>query len=276
MRKSRNVTSFLCKKMLKSLVMIKSLWFVLIIHLKLLEGFPKVKIARSTPWYGRDSFFHSGSEYSEHVTKNLNHRLTLKQSIDREFLNISVPAFIGLLTEPMISIMEGVYVARLGSASQGAIGVANNAQYSIAKIYNDPLLKTTTSIVAGKSGIELSAAVSSALIGAVWIGLLQSLVYLFFAIPLLGALGVTPASDMYLPALWNLRFRALGVPAGTVLIVANGIFRGRADTRTPLYIFTMGSLLNLLLDPLFMFVFKLGLLGTSMLIYTYPDTSVSL
>ena len=60
------------------------------------------------------------------------------------------------------------------------MGIAISAQYSIAKLYNDPLIKTSTSLVAGKKDKELSASVSTAILTAIIIGVLQSLGFLTF------------------------------------------------------------------------------------------------
>jgi hypothetical protein len=70
-----------------------------------------------------------------------------------------LPAFIGLVAEPLIAIVDASYVGKLGAVYQAGMGIAISAQYSVAKLYNDPLLKTSTSLVAGKKGEELSASV---------------------------------------------------------------------------------------------------------------------
>ena len=66
---------------------------------------------------------------------------------------------------------------------------------------------------------------------------------------------------MRMPALRYLKWRALGVPATTVLLVSNGIFRGRGDTTTPLYCTSAGNLVNILLDPILIFGCGMGVSG---------------
>ena len=59
----------------------------------------------------------------------------------------------------------------------------------------------------------------------------------------------------------RLRVRALGMPTATLWLVANGVFRGLGDTRTPLVWALLFSALNALLDPIFIFRFGIGIGG---------------
>eukprot|EP01041_Mallomonas_annulata_P000297 gene297-533_t len=188
-------------------------------------------------------------------------KTSLKKSLDKEFFGVAFPAFLGLIADPLASIVDAIYVGKLGASSQAGMGIAISAQYSVAKLYNDPLIKTSTSLVAGKSGEELSASVATAVITAVVIGFIQFILFILFGDALMSLMGVAVASDMRQPALDYLRWRALGVPAATMLLVSNGIFRGRGDTKTPLFCTVLVTLLNIILDPLLIFTLNMGCAG---------------
>ena len=192
---------------------------------------------------------------------NVENLQELHNGLDKEFSQVALPAFVSLAADPLASLVDAMYVGRLGAVEQAGMGIAISAQFSVAKLYNDPLLKTSTSLVAGKSGDELSASVATAILTAMIIGTMQMLLFLLASGPILRIMGVGPMSDMRLPAMRYLRWRALGVPAATVLIVSNGIFRGRGDTKTPLYCTTLGNLVNILLDPLLIFHAGMGCAG---------------
>ena len=185
----------------------------------------------------------------------------LRAGLDKEFVNVALPAFVSLAADPLASLVDAMYVGRLSPENQAGMGIAISAQYSVAKLYNDPLLKTSTSLVAGKSGEELSASVATAVLTAIVIGVMQSLLYFFCAGPIMSFMGVSLASEMRKPAIAYLKWRAFGVPAATVLIVTNGIFRGRGDTKTPLYCTMLGNLVNIVLDPILIFSCGLGCAG---------------
>ena len=111
----------------------------------------------------------------------------------------------------------------------GGAGVAISAQYAMSKLYNDPLLRTSISLVAsedGKAGSTaddakskskaLTIAVSSALLLAFTVGMIQLVLYFGFASAILRGMGVESSSSMYYSAFSYLRVRALGTPAATL------------------------------------------------------------
>ena len=133
----------------------------------------------------------------------------LKRRLSREFLRIGIPALIQLAAEPLAALVDTAYLGRLGPEILGGAGVAVSAQYAVSKLYNDPLLRTSISLVATQDGKtasagggerdrrkELSVAVSSALVLAAVVGLVQLVVYTIFCRSITMAMGLTPQSPM--------------------------------------------------------------------------------
>jgi putative MATE family efflux protein len=211
------------------------------------------------------------------VKKNEENRLRrLKRKLTREFISIGGPALVQLAAEPLASLVDTAYLGRLGPDVLGGAGVAVSAQYAVSKLYNDPLLRTSISLVASQDGKargnsdtdeqvakNLSIAVSSALLLAFTVGFIQLIVYSVFCKAITRSMGVTAASGMWYHAYSYLQVRAFGTPAATMWLVANGIFRGLGDTRTPLIYSLFFTLLNIALDPLFIFVFHWGASGAA-------------
>jgi putative MATE family efflux protein len=200
----------------------------------------------------------------------------LKRGLDREFVGISLPAFVQFAAEPLASLVDTMYLGRLGATALGAAGVAISAQYSVSKLYNDPLLRTSISLVAAGTGKakakgltdsarkeELSQAVTSALLLATLIGIVQASVYTLACGPIIQTMGVSTASEMYAPAVSYLTIKALGTPAATMWLVVNGIFRGLGDTTTPLKWALVFTGLNALLVPFFIFNLGMGCSGAA-------------
>ncbi|GAB4856040.1 Protein DETOXIFICATION 42, variant 2 [Ancistrocladus abbreviatus] len=104
---------------------------------------------------------------------------------------------------------------------------------------------------------------SSALIIAAILGLLQALFLTSLAKPLLKYMGVKSGSPMLPPAQRYLTLRSLGAPAVLLSLAMQGVFRGFKDTKTPLYATLAGDITNVILDPIFMFSFRLGVTGAA-------------
>lgn len=105
--------------------------------------------------------------------------------------------------------------------------------------------------------------VSSALVIGGVLGLLQAVVLIFSAKHALNFMGVHSDSPMLAPAQQYLILRSLGAPAVLLSLAMQGVFRGFKDTKTPLYATVAGDVTNIILDPIFMFVFRLGVSGAA-------------
>ncbi|KAL7535231.1 hypothetical protein ACHAWF_005096 [Thalassiosira exigua] len=234
-------------------------------------GAPSRRFSSSTASAAAESEPSPSSEAAELASQ--------KRTLNRSFLSIALPALIQLAAEPLAGLVDTAYLGRLGPEVLGGAGVAISAQYAVSKLYNDPLLRTSISLVASEDGKQrregggdergedarkaLSIAVSSALLLALAVGSIQLVLYFSLASPILRGMGVPPSSPMHPSAYSYLRVRALGTPAATLWLVANGVFRGLGDTATPLKYSAMFTLLNAVLDPFFIFTLKFGASGAA-------------
>ncbi|KAL2982029.1 hypothetical protein AAZX31_13G321000 [Glycine max] len=109
---------------------------------------------------------------------------------------------------------------------------------------------------------HIPSASSAIFIGGI-LGLIQAIFLISAAKPLLNFMGVTSDSPMLHPAKQYLKLRSLGAPAVLLSLAMQGVFRGFKDTKTPLYATVAGDVTNIALDPLFMFVFRLGVSGAA-------------
>ncbi|GMH46351.1 hypothetical protein TrRE_jg4298 [Triparma retinervis] len=133
-------------------------------------------------------------------------------------------------------------------------GVAITGGYALGKIVGDPVLRCCISLVASSSGDsrKLSVNVTVALLLALTIGVAQGAFYLANSGGILTGLGVPVTSPMHGPALSYMMVRGFALPASMLWLVANGVYRGIGDTVTPLIWSVVFTLLNVVLDPIFM------------------------
>ncbi|KAL0722820.1 hypothetical protein Bca4012_037419 [Brassica carinata] len=134
------------------------------------------------------------------------------------------------------------------------------------KVYTPDESKNGCSIFSvSKSPVKkrnIPSASSALIIGAI-LGLLQAVFLISAAKPLLSFMGVKNDSPMLGPAQRYLSLRSLGAPAVLLSLATQGVFRGFKDTTTPLYATVIGDATNIILDPIFIFFFRLGVTGAA-------------
>ncbi|KAM4072935.1 hypothetical protein ACB094_11G177300 [Castanea mollissima] len=114
-----------------------------------------------------------------------------------------------------------------------------------------------------KRGKRNVPSATTALIMGTLLGVAQALLLMFGSKVLLRIMGVKTDSPMYVPATQYLTLRALGAPAVLLSLAMQGVFRGFKDTRTPLYATAIGDGMNVVLDPIFIFVLHMGVRGAA-------------
>ncbi len=186
------------------------------------------------------------------------------RSHDRQILRLAVPALGALAADPLVSLVDTAFVGRLGSTELGALGV-NAAVFAVAFVLFNFLAYGTTPLVAaawGSGDREAASRVVTQAIGlAIVIGATATVVLELMWQPLLRVMQAGP--DLLQPAGEYLRIRALAAPAVLLVTVGHGAYRGMQDTRTPLLV-TLGlNLINLVGDPLLIFVAGWGLRGAA-------------
>ncbi|XP_020590764.1 protein DETOXIFICATION 42-like isoform X2 [Phalaenopsis equestris] len=119
-------------------------------------------------------------------------------------------------------------------------------------------LSTTT-----KNKRKFVPSVSTALVVGAVLGILQAILLIATAKFVLHLMGVKGGSPMLAPAMRYLTLRSLGAPAVLLSLAMQGVFRGFKDTKTPLYATMAGDLTNIILDPILIFVFHMGISGAA-------------
>ena len=184
---------------------------------------------------------------------------------DREILGLAIPALGALAIDPLLTLADTAFVARLGTVELAALGV-DTAIFGFAFFAFNFLAYVVTPLVARAIGRgrheEARRWVGDALSLAVGLGILVAVVLEVAAPRLVDLMGAGP--NVADPAVGYLRIRALAAPAVLVVTAGHGAFRGHKDTRTPLKVALGVNLVNLALDPLLIFILGLGLNGAAM------------
>lgn len=184
--------------------------------------------------------------------------------LDRRILGLAIPALGALAIDPLLTLIDTTFVARVGVTELAALGV-DAAILGFAFFGFNFLAYATTPLVGhalGRGdGAGARRVVGDALILAVGIGVLAAVTLILLAPLFVDLMGASEGAAG--PAVHYLRIRALATPAVLIVTTGHGAFRGYQDTRTPLIVAAGVNGLNLILDPILIFVFDWGLTGAA-------------
>lgn len=172
----------------------------------------------------------------------------------RTLLALSAPVLVSLAAEPLTGLVDTGFVARLGSDSLAALGVAATLLSTILWVFNFLGIGTQTEVGAalGRGDTARAGRIAgiAMTLGLVLATLLGVVVWPLAeeAVELMGASGEAERD-----AALYLRIRLLGGPAVLLTMAAFGALRGLQDMKTPLWIALGVNAANLVLDPLLIF-----------------------
>jgi putative MATE family efflux protein len=188
----------------------------------------------------------------------------ISRKYDRTILALALPALGSLAIDPLVTLMDTIFVGRLGEQALGALGV-NAAIFSLAFFIFNFLAYGTTPMISRALGdgdrSQAGQIAVQALFLALILGTFSLIALQIFAVPIVTFMGAGGA--LQAPTLSYLRVRALAAPAVLLITAGNGVFRGFSDTRTPFKITVGLNLVNLILDVLFIFGFGWGVAGAA-------------
>jgi putative MATE family efflux protein len=187
-------------------------------------------------------------------------------------LQIAVPAFVGMLADPLLSLMDTAYVGRLGTTELAALGACTSIFHLAFNAFRATTAATTSLVATHLSISEKNGDITAASAKQVtsislwfgwWMGLLVSATLYFAGTYALSGMGVPSTSALFPAATDYLYARLWAAPAVLFIGVAEGAFRGYGDTVVPLIASLVAASLNLVLDPLLMFTMGWGVRGAA-------------
>lgn len=189
-------------------------------------------------------------------------------------LQLGIPTTISMLVTSIYNIADTFFVSQLGESASGAVGVVFPLM-AIIQAVGFTFGMGASSIISSKLGEkkekEAQKTGSSAFYVAVLIGIIISLICFIFMKPLMKVLGAT---DTILPyAMDYALYIIFGFPVMVGSFVLNNILRSEGKAKLSMIGLTTGGILNIILDPIFIYTLKMGISGAA--VATLISQSVS-
>ena len=188
-----------------------------------------------------------------------------KKLLDCRILALAIPSLGSLVAEPLFVLIDSAVVGRLGTNQLAGLSVASTVLTTIVGLCVFLAYATTASVSRKLGAGHTKEALRSGIDGiwlAIGLGIILALGLLFSAPYLLAALG---AKDAVLTnAVAYLRWSAPGLPGMLLVLAATGVLRGFQDTKSPLWVASIGAAVNALLSVALVYGAGMGTAGSGL------------
>ncbi|HWQ57523.1 MAG TPA: MATE family efflux transporter, partial [Clostridia bacterium] len=175
---------------------------------------------------------------------------------------LAVPAVVGMLVTALYNTTDTYFISKLGTSATGAVGIAFPLM-AIIQAVGFTIGQGASSIISRKLGErnnqKADAAASAAMLLAFLLGLVVTACGLVWLDPIMNLLGATPTMLPY--ARDYAQYILIAAAPMAASFVLNNTLRAEGKTRIAMIGIIIGSVVNVCLDPLFIFVFGWGTAG---------------
>ena len=179
-------------------------------------------------------------------------------------ISLGIPTVLSMLVTAVYNVGDTFFVSKLGTSASGAVGIVFSLMAIIQAVGFTIGMGTGTQIsrlLGAQKDDEACMVGISGLFAAVFFGSLLAVVGLSCMDGLMKLLGATDTILPYARDYASYILYAAPVMASAFLL--NNILRAEGKARLAMVGLMTGGLLNLALDPLFIFTFELGIAGAA-------------
>lgn len=185
--------------------------------------------------------------------------------IPKLVLTLAAPTVVSMLVTAIYNMADTYFVSQLGTSASGAVGIVFSIM-AVIQAVGFTLGMGAGSLVSRSLGRRDDEAASryaaTAFYTAIAFGLCLTVTGQLFMDPLMSLLGATPT---ILPFARDYAvYILLAAPIMAASFVMNNLLRAEGKAAFSMVGLTLGGVLNMLLDPLFIFGFKLGIAGAAL------------
>lgn len=183
-------------------------------------------------------------------------------SVEKLILRLSVPTIISMLVTNIYNMADTFFVGKLGTSASAAIGIVFSLMtinQALGFMCGHGCGSNISRKLGNKQGNEAIKFASTGFFMSLFLGVLIMIIGIIFMEPLLRIMGST---DTIMPYAKSYGICILlSAPFMTGSCVLNNVLRYEGKAALALVGLTLGGVLNIIGDPIFIFVLNMGTLG---------------
>ncbi|NBI71906.1 MATE family efflux transporter [Clostridiaceae bacterium] len=185
-------------------------------------------------------------------------------SIPKALLAMGIPTMIGMLVNAFYNLVDAYFVGGLGESQMGAISVVyplGQVVVGLGLLFGNGAASYISRLLGRGDKETADKVASTALYSSVSVGAVIIIISMVFLHPILKLLGAT---DSILPyAATYASIYIVSCIFNVFNVTMNNIVTSEGAAKTTMCALLTGAVLNIALDPLFIYVFDLGVAGAA-------------
>lgn len=177
---------------------------------------------------------------------------------------LAVPTIISMLITSIYNMADTFFVSKLGTSASGAVGVVFSLMSIIQAVgftLGMGCGSNISRLLGQKKYKKANEIASSGFFASIFFGSLLLITGTIFSDELISLLGANKTIFPYAKSYGQ--YILFGAPIMVASFVLNNTLRAQGKAKFAMIGITSGGILNMLLDPLFIFTFKLGIAGAA-------------
>ncbi|MFA9464665.1 MAG: MATE family efflux transporter [Velocimicrobium sp.] len=190
--------------------------------------------------------------------------LLSNEKVSKALLKLGVPTMIGMMTSALYNLVDAYFVGQLGTSQIGAVSVVfpiGVILLGVGLLFGSGASSYLARLLGNKQFKEADECASTAVGASMVTAILIILAMLQFLNPFLKVLGATDSIMPYAKeyAVWFL----IGLIFNVFNITVNNIITAEGATSYSMIAMLTGGVVNVILDPIFIFKLDLGVKGAA-------------
>jgi putative MATE family efflux protein len=189
-----------------------------------------------------------------------------EEKINKLLVNLSLPATIGMVVNALYNLVDTIFVGRgVGAIAIGGLTIAFPIQMVImafAQMIGIGAASAISRSLGAKDIEKADYVAGNSFLCVIVFSLIIAAIGLIFTEPMLRLFGSTEtilpyAKDYITIILWGSIFFSFAMSS-------NNLIRAEGNAKVAMATMLIGAILNMILDPIFIFIFKLGIKGAAL------------
>ena len=184
--------------------------------------------------------------------------------IPKALLAMGIPTMIGMLINALYNLVDAYFVGGLGESQMAAISVVyplGQVVVGLGLLFGNGAASYISRLLGQKNRDQANRVASTALYSSLAIGAIVIVLSIIFLKPILRLLGATESILPY--AATYARIYIVSCIFNVFNVTMNNIVTSEGAAKTTMCALLLGAVLNIGLDPLFIYTFHLGVAGAA-------------